>query len=210
MAEVKKAGRPPVKKTQDVTSTTQKAIVNDESETVVEDKQVGTKSNTVNKIPKAIKIPLDYIIPVKSGVQGGLTYVSRKSGYEVVWDSFGMIEYLPYEELVAMRNSNKRFYVDNWIYFEDTDDYTADDIYKSLLVDKYYKNILDLENIDDLLSLECEKLKLKLENASNGLKDTVVTRAKQLMMENDPIMDSISKRETIEKMFGVELIPKDI
>lgn len=208
MDEAKKAGRPPVKKTQDVTTKVQKEIVKDE--TVVENKKIESKSDMKNKIPKAIKIPLDYIIPVKSGVQGGLTYVSRKSGYEVVWESFGMVEYLPYEELVAMRNSNKRFYVDNWIYFEDTDDYTADDIYKSLLVDKYYKNILDVENIDDLLSLDSENLKLKLENASNGLKDTIVTRAKQLMMDGDPIMDSISKRETIEKMFGVELIPKDI
>lgn len=191
MAETKKAGRPPVKKPQ-----TNRAP-----------KESNTKQT---KSIQRIKIPLDYVIPVKSGVQGGLIYVSRKNGYEIIWDEYGAIEYIQFEELVAMRNSNKRFFVDNWVFFEDADDYTAEEIYRALMVDKYYSNILDIENIDDLLSLQTEQLENRLTNIPNGVKDTIVTRAKQMMIEKDPIMDSVSKREMIEKVFNVELIPRDI
>lgn len=174
------------------------------------DKQIEEKDNKKTEIkrkqPK--KISLDYIIPVRSGVQGGLTYISRKNGYEITWDEYGAIEYLPYEELVAMRNGHKRFFIDNWVFIEDTDKYTAEDIYKALQVDRYYKNIFDID-IDSVLSLECDSLKNKLSDLTNGMKDTIATRAKQLIIDKSPIMDSTAKRELIESILDVELIPKE-
>ena len=201
MAETKKVGRPANKPK----TTPQKTIV--ENKSMAEKVEIST---TKNSIPKAIKIPLDYIIPVKSGVQGGLTYVSRKNGYEIAWDSYGDIEYLPYEELVSMRNAHKRFFIDNWVFFEDTDDYAAEEIYKALMVDKYYKAILEIDNIDEMLRLDVANLEKRIKNVPSGVKEAIITRAKQLMVENDSIMDSISKREVIERVFDVELTPKDI
>lgn len=201
MAEPKKVGRPASKpKTTTQTSTVKNSPA--------AEKEYAPISNP--PVPKAIKIPLDYIIPVRSGVQGGLVYVSRKNGYEIVWNAYGDIEYLPYEEIVSMRNANKRFFIDNWIFFADTDDYTAEEIYKALMVDKYYKAILEIENIDELLRLDATNLEKRIRNVPSGVKEAIITRAKQLMVENDSIMDSISKREVIEKVFDVELIPKDI
>lgn len=202
MAEPKRAGRPANKPK----TTSQKSISTTENKIQVET----SKSTTFAPAPKNIKIPLDYVIPVKSGVQGGLVYVSRKNGYEIVWDSYGDIEYLPYEEIVSMRNAHKRFFIDNWVFFEDTDDYTAEEIYKALMVDKYYKAILEIENIDELLMLDVTNLEKRIKNVPSGVKEAIVTRAKQLIVENNSIMDSISKREVIERVFDVELIPKEI
>ena len=85
---------------------------------------------------KKAKIPKDYDIPVKSNVQGKLIYTSKKTGYTEEWDEMGTIAYLEYDELVSMRNSHKKFFEDNWVLIEDTDDYTADEIYYSLNIDR--------------------------------------------------------------------------
>lgn len=172
--------------------------------------KTSTPKQTALKQESKKKIPLTYDIPCRSGVQGGLVYVSRKNGYEVYWDSYGAIEYLTFDELVAMRNGHVRFFKDNWIFFEDAEDFTAEEIYKSLGVDKYYTSILEIDDIDELLSLDPDSLMSKIKNVPNGVKDSIVTRAKQLMIEDSDIMDSNKKVKVIEDTFNVELIPKDI
>lgn len=172
--------------------------------------KTSTPKQTTLKQESKKKIPLTYDIPCRSGVQGGLVYVSRKNGYEVYWDSYGAIEYLTFDELVAMRNGHVRFFKDNWIFFEDAEDFTAEEIYKALGVDKYYTSILEINDIDELLSLDPDSLVSKIKNVPNGVKDSIVTRAKQLMIEDSDIMDSNKKVKVIEDTFNVELIPKDI
>jgi len=172
--------------------------------------KTSTPKQTALKQESKKKIPLTYDIPCRSGVQGGLVYVSRKNGYEIYWDSYGAIEYLTFDELVAMRNGHVRFFKDNWIFFEDAEDFTAEEIYKSLGVDKYYTSILEIDDIDELLSLDPDSLMSKIKNVPNGVKDSIVTRAKQLMIEDSDIMDSNKKVKVIEDTFNVELIPKDI
>lgn len=167
----------------------------------IEEKEI--TQNITSIIDKTIvekkTIPLNYIIPVKSGVQGGLVYVSRKNGYELHWDKYGSIEYMEYSELVAMKNGHKRFFEDNWIFFEDTEDFTAEDIYRALLVDKYYKFIINLDNIDDVFSYSVDDIETKIPNMSTGLKQTIASRAKELIDEGNPILDSMTKIKAFEK-----------
>lgn len=194
MAESKNVGRP--KKTATKKTTEKESSV-----------EVKTK---VLKQEQKKKIPLSYDISCKSGVQGGLTYVSKKNGYEIYWDLYGATEYLTFEELVAMRNGSSRFFKDNWIFFEDTEDYTAEEIYKALGIDRFYKSILEIDNIDEVLLLDADSLKKKVEHVPTGVKDAIITRAKQLMIEESDIMDSKKKIKVLEDTFDIELIPKDI
>ena len=61
-------------------------------------------------------IPNTYEIPVKSNVAGGLTYVSRKNkGLEFYWEHTGDVEYIEYSELISMRNTQRKFFENNWI-----------------------------------------------------------------------------------------------
>ncbi len=159
---------------------------------------------------KIIKIPLEYTIPVRSGVEGKLVWKSKKNGYSIRWDNYGCVEYLTYQDIVAMRNGNKLFFVNNYIYFEDTEDYTAEEIYKSLQVDKYYKEIFDEEMLDNILNLSVDELKKRLVELPNNVKSVIATKAKVAIEENNPVMDSIAKRDIIEEVCDVQLIIKDI
>ena len=120
-----------------------------------------TKANTGKasaEKPVRIKIESDYLIPVKSNIGGVLYYKSKKTGYEERWDDTGVVIEMEYGELVSMRNSQKKFFINNWIVFEDTDDYTADEIYKALNVDKYYTSNGLYKDIDDIFNFSAKKI----------------------------------------------------
>ena len=154
---------------------------------------------------KKAKIPKDYDIPVKSNVQGKLTYTSKKTGYTEEWDEIGMVVFLEYDELVSMRNAHKKFYEDNWILIEDTDDYTAEEIYYALNVDKYYKNIAIFETLDDVFNLSVSDIEQIVPTLSAGYKRSIASRAMQLIVDNDERMDSTAKIKALEKALGVNL-----
>lgn len=154
---------------------------------------------------KKAKIPKDYDIPVKSNVQGKLTYTSKKTGYTEEWDEIGMVVFLEYDELVSMRNAHKKFYEDNWILIEDTEDYTAEEIYYALNVDKYYKNIAIFETLDDVFNLGVSDIEQIVPTLSAGYKRSIASRAMQLIVDNDERMDSTAKIKALEKALGINL-----
>lgn len=125
------------------------------------------------------KIPLDLEVSVICNVQGGASYSSKRvNGYVVEWDEFGSLAYMELAELVAMRNSDRRFFEDNWIVFEDTDEYTAIELYNFLRVSKYYEKFYTPETIDSIFELEPASIISVLSNLSNGMKNTIASRAK--------------------------------
>lgn len=154
---------------------------------------------------KKVKIPKDYDIPVKSNVQGKLTYTSSKTKYTEEWDEIGMVAYLEYDELISMRNAHKKFFENNWILIEDTDDYTASEIYTALGVEKYYKNIALFETLDDVFNLSVSEINKIIPTLSQGHKTNIASRAMQLIADNDERMDSTSKIKAFEKALGINL-----
>lgn len=165
-----------------------------------------TKTNTENtsaKKPVRIKIESDYLIPVKSNVGGILYYKSKKTGYEETWDETGAVIEMEYGELISMRNSQKRFFINNWIVIEDTDDYTADEIYKALNVDKFYTSNGLYENIDDIFNFSAKKIEEVVPGLSKAVKETIITKAYTMMAEEDERLDSKAKVKALEKALGV-------
>lgn len=154
---------------------------------------------------KKVQIPMNFEIPVKSNVQGGLVYVSRKTGYTERWEQMGDVVYLEFQELVSMKNASKRFFTDNWVIILDTEEYTAEQIYYALQVDKYYKNISAFEDIDDVFKLSITDIGKIVPELSNGYKQIIITRAITLIKENSPLLDSKKKINALEKALGVEL-----
>lgn len=175
------------------------------------EKEVEVKNDTVNEVKtetrtysKKVKIPQDYEIPIKSNVQGLLVYVSKKTGYEIEWGQMGDVAYIEYSELIAMRNTSKKFFEDNWIIIEDCEDYTAEQILYTLNVDKYYSKTLELDSADDIFSLDIEEIKNIIPTLSEGYKKTVVARALALIRDGDSRLDSNSKVKTLEELLGVK------
>ncbi|MDF2951041.1 MAG: hypothetical protein K0S18_624 [Anaerocolumna sp.] len=174
-------------------------------------KSQSSPSNTINEEKLAVKknkkkIPLDTLVPCKSGVQGELIYVSKKiNGYQIEWDSYGSVEYIELSELLSMRNTSRSFYVNNWIFFEDTDEYTALDFYNFLEVSKFYENTILGDDLDEIFSKSPEEIKEICSKLSRGVKDTVAAKAKALIDSKE--LDSTNRINALENVLGVELNP---
>ena len=162
-----------------------------------------TKTADKPSKPNKVKIEPDYLIPVKSNTGGVLYYKSKKTGYEETWDETGAVIELEFSELISMRNSQKKFFINNWIVVEDTDDYTADEIYKALNVDKYYTSNGLYENIDDIFSFSAKKIEEVVPTLSKPIKETILAKAYTMLAEDDSRLDSNAKRKALEKALGV-------
>lgn len=156
----------------------------------------------VVKTTKATRIPLDTMITVVCNTIGGATYISKKaSGYIVEWEDFGSEEYMELGELVAMRNTDRRFFEDNWIVLEDTDEYDAMQIYEFLKVAKYYTNVFTSRNIDELFSYSKDKISKTISTLSRGMKETIAVRAKQKLDDNTLDKNIV---DTLESTLGIQ------
>jgi replicative DNA helicase len=183
----KKAGRPSTKKTAE------------KEETKVENKQTDNKPVNTKK-----KIPLDTNISCKSAVRGTLTYLSKRmAGYQVVWNDFGDEEFLDLQELISMRNTDLRFFKDNWIIIDDSEGYTAQEIMDYIKVSQYYNKDVNIDNFDSLFNEKPDKIKETVSKMSSGLKETVAIRAKQLY--NSGNLYDLRCIKALEESLGVEL-----
>ena len=156
---------------------------------------------TASRIQKMVRIPLDTIVPVVCNTVGGATYISKKiMGYQVEWDDLGSVEYMELGELASMRNTDRRFFTDNWIVLEDTVEYTAMQLYDFLKVSKYYENVFTPENIDEIFTYSKDKITKTIATLSRGLKETIADCAKQKLDE-----DTLDKNiiDTLEAALGI-------
>lgn len=169
------------------------AIVSNDKETMAE---------TAKQIQKSVRIPLDTIVPVVCNTVGGAFYSSKKiMGYTVEWEDMGSIEYMELGELASMKNTDKRFFEDNWIILSDTDEYTALQLYDFLKVSKFYKNVFTPENIDEVFTYGKDKLIKTLSTLSRGMKETIAVRAKQKLDENTLDKNII---DVLESSLGIQ------
>lgn len=142
-------------------------------------------SAVAKKIQSSVRIPLDTIVPVICNTVGGAFYSSKKiMGYTVEWEDIGSVEYMELGELSSMKNTDKRFFEDNWIVFDDTEEYTASELYDFLKVSKYYKNVLTPDNIDEIFTYPKDEIVKTISTLSRGMKETIAVRAKQKLDEN--------------------------
>ncbi len=165
------------------------------------------ESNESHNSPFNKKIPLELEVSVTSNYNGRLNFVSKRSnGYSVEWDEYGMTEYMELSELLSMRNTDRRFYEDNWIILGDTDEYTADELYKFLKVDKYYKNVYTPENIEKFFELTPDKMIKTISTLSNGMKDCIASKAQVMITEGS--LDSNKKIDALSEALKVEFSKK--
>lgn len=161
------------------------------------------KKQIAKNMAKTIRIPLDTMIPVTCNTKGSLIYVSKKiAGYTIKWDGFGSTEYMELSELASMRNSDRRFFEDNWIICEDTEDYTALQIYDFLKVTKYYNNIFTPETIDEIFEKTPSDIIKCISGLSKGMKETIAVRAKEKIDAKE--LDSNNKIKALEDVLGMK------
>lgn len=178
-------------------ATTKTTTQKETKETVIKEKQV--------KKPSVRRIPLDLELPCVSNVKGHLVYISKRiGGLNADWDEFGDVQYLDVRELMLMRNTQKRFFDDNWIVIKDSDDgeYTADEVYKFLRVNDKYGDYYDADNIETFFDLSPSQMKEKIARVSTGIKELLTITALDKFERGE--IDSIKKKQAIKDALGIK------
>lgn len=157
-------------------------------------------SETTKKpvVPK--EIDPNQIITVRNGFQGRLVYKSKRTGERWSWESFGAEQDMELSELKNARNSNKKYFINNWFMFDE--DWVID----YLGMRQYYKNSLNIQDFDQLFKKPVGEIEDIISKLSEGQRKSVAYRAKQLIAEDE--IDSNRVINTLEKCLGVELVER--
>ena len=164
----------------------------------IESKQVQQEAEKKPLDPKDID-PSQYVT-VRNGFQGRLVYKSKRTGERFVWDSFGAEQDMELSELRNARNSNKKYFINNWFMFDEPW------IVDYLGMGKYYRFAISIQDFDKLFTKPASEIEKTIANLSDGQKQSVAYRAKQLISEGG--IDSNRLIATLEKCLGIELIER--
>ena len=149
-------------------------------------------------IPKEVD-PNQYVT-VRNGFQARLVYKSKRTGERFVWDSFGAEQDMELSELKNARNSNKKYFINNWFMFDEP--WVVDYIGMS----QYYKFAISIQDFDKLFEKPAAEIGKIISKLSDGQKKSVAYRAKQLIAEDG--IDSNRTIAALEKHLGTELIER--
>ena len=164
----------------------------------IESKQVQQEAEKKPLVPKDID-PSQYVT-VRNGFQGRLVYKSKRTGERFVWDSFGAEQDMELSELRNARNSNKKYFINNWFMFDEPW------IVDYLGMGKYYRFAISIQDFDKFFTKPASEIEKTIANLSDGQKQSVAYRAKQLISEGG--IDSNRLIATLEKCLGIELIER--
>lgn len=162
--------------------------------------EVTEEAPVQEKRPVPKDIDPDQIVTVRNGFQGRLAYQSRRTGELWVWDSFGAEQDMELSELKNARNSNKKFFINNWFMFDE------DWIVDYLGMRQYYKHSLNIRDFDKLFEKSAGEIAEVIFKLSEGQRKSVAYRARQLIAEEK--IDSNRVISTLEKSLGVELVER--
>lgn len=161
------------------------------------EKAVENLTKNTTKVTARKERDMNEMVSVISIVNSPLTYISkREQGYRVEWGGFLEENWMEYKELLNMRGGQRKFFEKPWVICEW-------DVLEDLRVTQYYKNMIDLDGLDDLFSMRPDELKELLKKVPEGIKDLVTDRAYELNLDGE--LDSIGVIEAIEEVCDIEL-----
>lgn len=172
-------------------------------EKIQESNEITTQENQVAEEKKPLvpkHIDPNQIITVKNGFQGRLVYKSKRTGERFVWDEFGAEQDMELSELRNARNSNKKYFINNWFMFDEP--WVVD----YLGMGKYYKFSISIEGFDALFEKSAAEIEKIISMLSAGQKESIAYRAKQLIATGG--IDSNKTIAMLEKSLGKELIER--
>ncbi|WP_310877158.1 hypothetical protein [Priestia megaterium] len=167
-------------RTTKTTKAQEEAVEKQVTETVEEASAKAVKQPAKKPVVKRTEIDPNRLILVKNATDNSLVYESKKTGQVILWAESGDEEYIAIQELMTMRSSQPRFLNEPWILIDDQED---DDIIQYLGLDKLYKNIINVDELDEFFSLTPQEIKEKLKIAPNGSKKLIADRAAKMIKD---------------------------
>lgn len=159
------------------------------------------KKQSVVEEPKQWKPDLNRMICVKNIARGRLIYKSkRQMGYMIVWENTNDLNYMELGEFINLKNSDRRFITEPWIRIMEDDEV---EILKYANIYQYYKEMIEVNDIEDLFKLDFDRFKRKFTKLPQGYKNSVAEYAARMIREGT--LDSIRIKKFIEKEMDINL-----
>lgn len=197
----------------EIIATSHMSSITDEQVDIVKDAigdtvGVNNKPTQIQDVVKPIQKPIiqwkpdpSRLICIKNIARGKLIYKSKRTiGYTLEWQKKGDINYIELSELMFLKNTDRRFVTEPWIRIAEDDEI---EILKYLQVFDFYKEILGLNNISDILRLDFDKFKKKFDKLPEGYKNSVVEQAAEMIASGE--LDSLKIKNYIEKTMDIDL-----
>ena len=165
-------------------------------ETVVEQENVTVEKKQSNKSYN----PGDEI-NCFSITAGELIMIGRKTGNVYRWANYGDVTAVEYQDLKSEKLNSKSPYIYDPLFVIDDDELLATKDFAA--VSEIYKNILTVDDIDDIFNLDTVSFRKMLKNLPKGFKETIKSVA--VTKIQDGSLDSVNKIRAIDEITGTDL-----
>ena len=171
--------------------------------------QVAEVSESVPAPKKAVKLNDTVTVNVQSNVFGELIYSDNRSGANVRWNEFGDVQPMTIGDLRAMRNTQRAFFSNNWIFVKEVlddefEDVTPEEIYKNLMVSQYYKGVLNPDNFNSIFRMDESAIREHVGMMSSAAKMNLIVASNDAIRRGK--LDSLRKIRVLEEVLGCELV----
>ena len=138
--------------------------------------------------------------------------IGRKTGNVYRWANYGDVTQVEYQDLKAEKLNSKSAYIYNPLFVIDDEELLATkdfanvaafNEYRQTERAEVYKDILTIEDIDDIFSLDTISFRKMLQNLPKGFIETVKNVAVTKIQNGS--LDSINKIRAIDEITGTDL-----
>jgi len=180
-----------------------KGVISSENETA----DIDFKDTT-----PGIKIDDNVLIKVKSNVFGQLVYRNFQTGDRIEWAMCGEAQDVTMADLRAMKASQAAFFRNQWVIIlgvAESSECQARpaDIYRALGIVKYYENLVDPSNFNDLCSWPENEIAERVSLLTPGAQENLTIALNEYVKRG--ALDSVRRIRAFEKALGCKLSRPD-
>lgn len=186
------------------TATSKASVVKEDlvaKESVAKKDEIATAKKVEATKRKVIKeVSLLEIVTVVSNFYGQLSYTSKKNGYITEWSRYGEEQPMTVEELMTMRNTQRKFFERNWIRLVGDN---AEDVIAFLQLERYFPKESANVDLEQIISMSPSEIRKIVPGLSASLRESLA----RLTMEkiNAEELDSMIKITALEESCGFKL-----
>ena len=156
-----------------------------------------------------VRIDDSVLVKVKSTYFGKLFYRNKKTGEATEWEKAGDIQIMSIGDLRAMKAEQVAFFKNGWIVILGVADgsnsnATCADIYKALVITKYYENYIEPTDFKTLCSLSEREIAERVGMLSAGAKENLLIALNEYIKCG--VLDSVKKIKAFESALGHSLL----
>ena len=176
----------------------EKEIVNES--VITEDKQATEQvSEQVQKPKIRERLDENRLVPIASGVHGGLTYISRDGSVILKFEQYGDEDVIELRHLRAMLSQARKFLQKGWIRVLD------DEVIEYLNLERFQRENVNPEDLEGLFDKKPEHILEVIKTSSVNAKRLIYARAKEKYINGE--LTNVHIIKAIEEGIGESLDP---